>query len=420
MRKWLILLLALLLACPALAEDASPFYLLVAEDGTPVGTAALCQDASTLLAAAHLAEQGTLMAQGAGGTMAITQVRPMGSDLALLTLASPSPAEPLALNLEGTPVAVLGYDEKGAPCYSTLEQRAIIPYGEDYALTFTAQVPMLPGGILLDNEASLCGLCVASYGEGVNRYVGIAGQLLQAVKHNATWVAGFTAVPGAGEIDVDWSACDMACSQEDCLNVLFVEDVANPYYSYYTTEGTSRATLLVPPGRSYRLWLQHAHGEPATGMAMPESLAQAVELPAPEAFDRYAFTNADMYLSAVPAARAESAANTRQPPMPAITAQALLEPDSAIFLQVRSAYQVEEEQTALLVTSLVSPEGYCFTLEGSFLFSPSLQEQDDWNVDITGLFTSYTTYCGELPGGEYTLSFYLNGALGGSMTFTLE
>lgn len=420
MRKWLILLLALLLACPALAEDVSPFYLLVAEDGTPVGTAALCQDASTLLAAAHLVEQGSLMAQGAGGTIAVTQVRLMSDDLALLTLASPSPAQPLALNLESTPMAVLGYDEKSAPCYSTLEQRAIIPYGEDYALTFTAQLPMLPGGILLDNEANLCGLCVASYGEGVNRYVSIAGQLLETVKHNATWVTGFTAVPGAGQIEVDWSACDVACSQEDCLLVLFAEDVENPYYSYYTTKGRTRATLLLPPGRSCRLWLQHAHGEPATGMTMPESLAQQVALPDPEVFDRYAFTNGEMYLSAVPAAQAESAANTRQPPMPAVTAQALLEPDSAIFLQVRSSYQVEEEQTALLVTSLVSPEGCCFTLEGSFVFSPTLQDQDDWNINVTELFTSCAAYCGGLPGGEYTLSFYLNGALGGTMTFTLE
>lgn len=420
MKKILVLLLALLLAYPALAEEASPFYLLTAADGTPVGTAVLCQDASTLLAAAHLTGQGELLAQGSGGPMAVTQVRTLGSSLALLTLDTPSPAAPLALNLEATPALAFGYDEKGQACISTLEQRSIIPYGDDFALTFTAQQAMLPGSILVDENGCLCGLCVASYGEGINRYVGIAGQMLAPIQYNAAWVTDFTATPGSGSVTVDWSACDMQCSREDCVMSVFAEDIQNPYFSYYAAKESTSASLLLAPGRTYRLWLQHAHGEPQPNMSLPGGSAQLVKLPSPERFTLYGFKTQDMHLSAVPAREAAEAENTYQPPMASISAAALLDPDSTIFMQVRSTYQVEEEQSAMLLASLVTPEGCCFTMEGLFLFEPTLQQQDDWNLNITNLLDACVSYCGQLAAGEYTLSFYLDGALGAEVTFTLE
>lgn len=420
MKKLLAVLLTLLLIFPAVAEEESALYLLTKADGTPVGTAALCLDATTLVAAAHLAGQGELLAVGAGGTFAMTAMGSLDGNLALFTLETPAPATPMALSLTSTPALAWGHDESGQACTSTLGMASVMPYGEDYAMTYTAQQAMLPGSVLVDESGSLCGVTLAAYGEGINRYVAVAGQSLAAIQYNAAWLTGFATTVEAGAVTVDWSGCDLACGQEDCVVAVFVQDTANPYFMYYAPEEGTQATLPLTPGRSYGLWVQHAHGEPQPRMGFTEACMVAVTLPQAEAFTLYDYATSAMHLSSVPQTEAAAAANTYQPPMEAITMDALTAEDCCIFLQVCSTYAVTEEESATLVASLVTPEGYCFTLEGQFLFEPELQQQDDWNMDITELLADCLAYGGQLSPGEYTLSFYLDGALGGTMTFTLE
>lgn len=419
MKKLLVLLLALWMICPAMAEE-SALYLLTNGAGTPAGTAALCLDASTLLAPACLADDQGLQATGAGGTFRVTGARPMGNDLALLTLDAPSPAAPVDINLTGTPARALGHDEKGQACTSGLDYRSVVPFGNDFALIFTVQQAMLPGGLLVDGSGALCGMVTRAYGEGIHRYVAAVGNMLAGVQQNAGWVTDFAATPGPGELLVDWSACQPSCQEKDCVYTVFVQDKGNPFFSYYVVEEGTQTRMQLPPGRSYLVWLQHAHGEPRPDVPMAADCAVPVRLPDPAAFDLYAFRNAMIHLSAVPAREAEQAENTCLPPMESITLSALTDPDTAIFLQVRSTYQVEETQSAMLVATLETPEGCCFALEGTFGFEPSLQQQDDWNVNITELLDSCISYCGQLSPGEYTLSFYLDGSLGGAIGFELE
>ena len=42
-----------------------------------------------------------------------------------------------------------------------------------------------------------------------------------------------------------------------------------------------------------------------------------------------------------------------------------------------------------------------------------------WHADVTDLVRDCLAYSGDLP-GEYTLSYYLDGRLAASFTFTLE
>lgn len=425
MKKVIILLLALLLAFPALGEsESSALYLLVQRTSTgemqPVGSAVLYQDKTTLLTAAPITQAEGLYAQGEGGIFGIAAMKPTDDGLSLLTLEVSSPATPLAANPEGSPALALGHDTEGKACSSTLEYMTIMPYGSSYALVYTAQQAMLPGSVLLDDSGAICGVTLATYGEGINRYVAATDQMLTSVQYDVSWLTGLTADYAQGLLTVDWSACDMTCEQDDCVITLFVTDIQNPYFTYYIIEEENQVELLLPPGRSYRLWLQHAHGEAQPGMTFPENRSILAELPMPNAFCLYDYQTAAMYLSAVPVGRADEADNTYLPPMEEVTAQTLLDQENTVFLQVRSTYAVDQQEDALLIASLTTPEGYCFYLEGQFLFLPELQQQDDWNVNITDLLNAYLAYCGKLSSGDYTLSYYLDGSIGAQYCFTLE
>lgn len=423
-KRFIVLLLALLLAFPVLGEETdSALYLLVLRDAaeeTMVGSAVLCRDHTTLLTAAPLTLTDGLYAQGAGGSVSITAATPLDDGLTLLTLEAPAPGEPLAVNPEGTPALVWGHDSEGQACSSALDYMTIMPYGSDYALVYTAQQAMLPGGILLDENGAVCGVTLAAYGEGINRYVAVADQALVGLQYDVSWVSGFAVEQEQGLLRVDWSGCDLACGREDCVISLFVQDTQNPYFTYYIVEEGTQAELLLPPGRSYQLWLQHSHGEAQPNMVFPEKCAALAELPAPGSFTLYDYETAAMHLSAVPAAQADEADNTYLPPMENVTAETLLDPESAIFFQVRSTYAVDQQEDSLLVIALTTPEGYSFYTEGQFLFQPELQQQDDWNVNMTDLLDTYVTYCGQMASGSYTISYYLDGELGAQLCFTLE
>lgn len=425
MKRLMILLLALLLALPALGEEeSSALYLLLLQDTSgemqPVGSAVLYGDACTLLTTAPIAKAEGLCAQGAGGTLSITAIKPMENDMTLLTLEQPSPAAPMSLNLEASPAMVLGYDMAGNACTSTLSDMTVMPYGNGYALVYTVQQAMLPGSILVDASGIFCGAALAAYGEGINRYIATTNQALTGLQYGVSWISGFSVTYAQGLLTVDWSACDLSCDQENCVISLFVQDTKNPYFTYYIVKEGTQAELLLLPGRSYQLWLQHAHGEAQPSVTLPENRSFAAEIPSPGNFTLYDYQTAAIYLSTVPAAQAAASDNIYLPPAQNITRETLLDPESTFFLQVRSTYAVQQQESALLAASLTTPEGYSFQAEGQFLFQPELQQQDDWNVNITDLLDAYLSYCGQLSSGDYTLSYYLDGAIGAQYHFTLE
>ena len=56
------------------------------------------------------------------------------------------------------------------------------------------------------------------------------------------------------------------------------------------------------------------------------------------------------------------------------------------------------------------------------MFEPSLQARDEWNVEIYSMLDDYLAYndTGAFAPGEYTLCYYLDGALANQLSWTLE
>lgn len=437
-RVLIVLLTALLLSSAALAEADVPqalpllpesLYLLVSRDtqgvDTPVGSAVVYQNQSTLLTTAWTLLQldGELYALGAGDEIEITGSA-MLSDrdgLVTLTLASPSPAAPLSPNPVGTAVYALGHTlQEQAVCHP-IQYPSAIPYGESAAMLYSVPGAMLPGSVLLDEQGLLCGISLAAYGEGVNRYVALPLSESTLAADTISWLTGFTVTADAGYLHVDWSACDMTCDKDDCVTGVFYADTRNPYYSYFMEEETSVEILMVP-GHNYQVWVQHAHGDIDTDAARPEEASVLATIPEAEAFERYNYKDSSIYLAAVPLEDAEECINMHIPPMEAMTAEALADAESAIFMQVVSSYTVAADVEADLLVVLTTPEGYTFDLPGTFLFDTTLQEKDEWNVEIYPLLDDYLSFneSGEFVPGEYTLCYYLDGALANQLTWVLK
>lgn len=424
-KRVLILLLALLLlASAACAEPTEALYLLVDGEKT-LGTAVLYQDQNKLLTTLWtlMTAEDDFSAVGAGGTLPVTGTEILADGLVELTLGEASPATPLTVSAGAQEVYVLGHDAQHQPLHAAAAQFSMFPYEGTVRVLYTAPTAMLPGSVLLDGQGSLCGVTLAAYGEGVNRYVAMSAAEIAPMEQSDTlWLRDFTVAAGKGVINVDWSACDLNCEKDDCVISLFVADSKNPFYSCLEiTDGTDIAMPAVP-GRSYQVWMQHAHQQVDHDSFCPEAAVATVTLDPAEPFALYDYQDMEIYLSSSPMENMESYINTYLPPMENVNAQSLADPERAVFLQVSSSYTVEKNEDASLLVALTTPEGYVLDTLGGFTFDVSLQKQDHWNVEIYPLLDDYLgfTPTGEFAPGEYTVSYYLDGALANSYTWTME
>lgn len=425
-RVLMLLLAMLLLASAACAEPADALYLLV--DGEqPLGTAVLFKDQNTLLTTLWTllgAPWEDLRAVGAGGSLPVAEWNgTLNADLVELTLEEASPATPLAISEGAQTVYVLGHDLQKQSVHAEAAYLSVIPYEETARVMYTAPAALLPGSVLLDEQGALCGVTLSAYGESVNRYVAMSATEIMPMESNDTaFLRGFTVTPGVGEFTVDWSACDLSCEREDCVISLFFADSMNPFYSYMDQlEGTG-TVVPVMPGRSYEVWMQHAHQQIDHSIPCPEEAVVTVEIAPAEPFALFEYQDAEIYLSAAPMKGVANYYNTYLPPVETIDAQILSDPEKAIFLQVSSSYTVEKSEEAILLVTLTTPEGYVLDYLGGFTFDVSLQEKDNWNVEISTLLDDYLdlSNTGEFSAGEYTVSYYLDGALGNRFTWVME
>ena len=425
-RVLMILLTLLLLASAACAEPADALYLLV--DGEqPLGTAVLYKDQNTLLTTLWTlvgAPCEDLHAVGAGGSLPVAEWNgTLNADLIELTLEEASPATPLAISEGAQTVYVLGHDLQKQSVHAEAAHLSIIPYGETARVMYTAPAALLPGGVLVDEQGALCGVTLSAYGESVNRYVAMSATEITPMEGSDTaWLQGFTVTPGVGKFTVDWSACDLSCERKDCVISLFFADSMNPFYSYMDQlEGTS-AVVPVMPGRSYEVWMQHAHQQIDHSIPCPEEAVVTVGIAPAEPFALYDYHDAEIYLSAAPMKGVTSYYNTYLPPVENISADTLSDPETAVFLQVSSSYTVEKNEEASLLVTLTTPEGYVLDYLGGFTFDASLQEKDNWNVELCPLLDDYLSMngTGEFAAGVYTVSYYLDGALGNSFAWVME
>ena len=436
---FLCLLCLLAGVIPAGAEELSPVYVLMsitpAGERTSLGTAVLLGDSSTLVTTqwAAMADSG-LYAVGSGGTLAIARVSvpASGSDLVTLTLREPSPAQPVQLGEADENLTCVGLrrgETQPESCSADLLTLAV--YEQSACMLYTGLESMLPGALLFNGQGQLAGLTMAAYGEGLNRYVAYPTDVLQArlsgeapadiaaAQEQVGWLSGMEVTAERGEMTVRWDVQDLPEQPEGSAVYLLWQDMGNDYVSYGEVDWTEGyATFACVPGRSYLVWLQQSlTGEPdlATLSAENAVLAEAAQT-AP--FTEYGFHDEIMYLTSVP--ENHGYGDTEQiPPLGDFTVAGLTAEGFCCYLQAVSVYEVTETQTATLVLALQAPDSSMYTELAEYVFMPELNGNDTWHADITELVRDCLDYSGGLP-GEYTLSYYLDGQLAASFTFTLE
>lgn len=439
LKKFLILLLALMLPCAALADASSAVYRLYdyAPDGETymLGTGVLVGDQTTLLSTVSASTvEGQLWAVGEGGAIWIS--RAMGftdrGELAVLTLTKPSPATPLTLAPDGAaPERVLASDWDASQLDMYVDVVAPLTLREgDCVLYETAEDHLLPGGALLDEDGHLAGLSLYSYGEGDGRYVAITAEGIRTLMENwkagkdaggNRWLGGFTVDWKHARCIVDWSGCELPeGATADQLRIYFM-DTQNPYYTYYPCEaGTTTQTLYLTPGRSYHIGLLHVTGE-VGNIDLPNVASQDVTIPAAEPITLHNYHDSDFYLGVMPADWTDEPF-TPVERLTEITAEALSRPDQALFWQAFTTYQTDEMQDCLMLFTLETPEGYCTSYVAGFIFDPSMQQSDVWHADVTHLFDLYLEFngTGEYAPGAYKLNCFIDGSLCNSICWELD
>ena len=91
-----------------------------------------------------------------------------------------------------------------------------------------------------------------------------------------------------------------------------------------------------------------------------------------------------------------------------------------LWLQITSSYTVTEDQEETLLLCLFTPDGQCLVEMASFLYGFDFMEADNWHYDMSKMFREAREFCGDpLPGGTYTLAYYIGDSLAGSFSFDL-
>lgn len=421
---------------PALAqEELSPVYTMMSVDAegvmTPLGTAVLVEDASTLLTTIWAAQpDGRLMAVGSDGALAVTGIRqPDGnSPLLVLTLAQPSPAQPAALGTAEGPLTVRGVTAEGTVFSTPARHITTTPLDGASCLLYTGIGGTLPGAVLMNAQGDIAGMAVATYTEGVHRYVAYTAEKIAAVLRGETesapasdgvaWLTGFTAAVERGMMTVDWSGVVPAEGAADSAFTLFWMDSANGYYTYAPMDwAEGRAEVSVAPGHTYLIWLQQSKTGEADMNAELPGAAAVTQAPLLPPFSDLNFADEASYLACAEASSPETLQVL--PPMEDITVPRLQDEGLRMYLQVTNTYQTERQQEALLTTVLTAPDGSCYWDTDGYLFLPELGACDSWYMEVTALFRDCEQFTGLGP-GRYTLTYYLDGQLGGEVTFTLE
>ena len=436
---FLCLLCLLAGVIPAGAEELSPVYVLMsitpAGERTSLGTAVLLGDSSTLFTTqwAAMADSG-LYAVGSGGTLAIARVSvpASGSDLVTLKLREPSPAQPVQLGEADDSLTCLGLRRgETQPESCTAEGLTMAVFEQSACMLYTGLAGMLPGALLFNSQGQFVGLTMAAYGEGLNRYVAYPADVLQArlsgegpadtaaAQEQVRWLSGFEAAAERGELTVRWDVLNLLEQPEGSEVYLIWQDTGNDYVSYGTVDwAEGYATFACVPGRSYGVWMAVSDAGAPTGDMLRRDRAVMVRVEETQPFTDYGFHDEIMYLTSVPVDQ-EYGDTEQIPPLGDFTVAGLAAEGFCCYLQAVDMYKVAETQTATLVIAMQSPDGGMYTDLAGYIFMPDLDGSDTWHADITELVQDCIHYCGSLP-GEYTLSYYLDGQLAASFTFTLE
>lgn len=441
MKKLLALLLCALLLpiLPAVAEDELelPLFRLVTfnAEGREVtlGSALLAVEEDMLLTTVPVADWGTVIAYSPDGmAYSVWAEKELSHGVTLLWLNRKTGHAPAWLSLPFGVLRVVGYTRSGLFHDMESEHPMMTGYHDETAWLVDAVEPLLPGAVVTGNGNEWLGLVAATWGEGEASYVALPVSTMREVLKEAEsarapvnpgWLTGLFLRYQDGVLTVDWSGSEIEGLSEDSGFVVYVQDVGNEdlFYTYYRIEDASVRSkdIIVAPGRHYQVWVWHDRGG-NSGVKNPGVRnATMFETPDSGLFTDYGFTSECRFV----VTKDDGDPNISEDiaDVSADNIFMLLEAGKELYLRVVNTYDVDEDIKLPLVIALETPEGYLFTDEQGYIFSPEYEENDVWSVPVGELFKTYFEYgVGYCVPGEYRLRYAIDGVWAGEYAFTKE
>lgn len=427
-KRILLLLLTLMLLCGGIvhAEQSydkigSAMYRIVlrTEKGdTTLGSGVLFMDRKILLTAEGCCREGQLYAIGMDGEHAILDWKAKeGLGVALMELATPSSAEPLALTTTDSKSLpfIFGVNAAGSagsvPLYLV---RKSMHQGQD-ALLLTGEEGLLPGGFMTDAQGNLVGMVIAQQMEGVGSYVALdANELYTAL------VAGQNQNAAYLECKLTWQSGMLIVNWQDAvrdsgLYVITISGDHNNYYTTYEADQEHRSIeLLVPPGHTYEVQVQWAPSKKEAPTPVWNAM-KSITIPALP-FASYGYTQSSS-LCSVPAGQE---VKTELTAMPVISVDTLTDKAADIYLQVRNSFDVDAVVGVPMAFELIAPDGQFFYEEMRYTLSPEHEKDDSFVLLVDDLMASCAEFAGGIvKAGDYVLRYALNGKIAGEYAFTV-
>ncbi len=428
MKKLLMLLLSLCLVCSPLAGladnalDAAQNALctiVLRQDGAdiPLGSGVIVLRGDLLLTAESCLQEGDLYAISENGTFRVTaSTHYAGAGVGFLHLEGEAGDPlPLATMTRYALPALMGIDAQGNALTAELYRGMSDVYRYQGALRLFSEEGLMPGAVMVDETGALMALAVTQHGEGVGQYIAMDAELLSRI------------LPAAGEKVIHLMP---ECSWEGGLLTIAWEDTGktdgvyyvtfsgdeNSYYTFLTVDApATQVTTAVAPGHGYNIQVRWLPDE--KDAANLDWLRMAhYDVPAAAPLTAHGFTQ-DCYGVFVPADDPH-AGHERQE---RFTVAQAMNAKLTGCLQIHNTYDVDGEIELPMVMCLTAPDGQFYFYEGGYLFSPEYETSDDFCVSLADQWADCAAFSEGrriLP-GQYTLSYYIGGELGGECTLTL-
>ena len=449
MKRLFALLLALCCLCTAALAEGDVWALYAqATDGSDylLGTAIPCGEGMLLSVDGIVLDGMALHAENRGTTARITHAAGLDSGALILYADGVTGALPAASAETGDTVYVTAAREDGVVSAEGKITAAVTWRGQTCPLLHCA-AELTFGAPVTDAQGGLIGLVGAVWGEGRSNYVVLPAQQMltqlqdgfdegsaviydgvndafggvtpqEATGDSTRWVGDFTASAEGSRITVDWSETTHTAPEGTQYYVLFM-DMMNPFYSYMAPENSDDTSLsfYAAPERTYAVWLQCcAEGDVSSDVDV--KTMKVVNTAAAVPFADYNYLDRELYLGTVPAGSTEN--SVKADALEKITVDAIKDDATDFVLQAVSQYEVTEEITMTMQTIVITPENYAFILDSAYIFMPEIQQEDVWNASLEDLFGAYERFAGFITKGDYTITYYFDGQLVGSLTFTIE
>ncbi len=291
--------------------------------------------------------------------------------------------------------------------------------------TFFSAEDFLPGSVVMDERADICGIVLSSWGEGLGKYFAVSTEsIMDALSENDITEVALEGLPAyqndsgieftydGGILTIDLSGVPLTEEQAAQNLRVYVNAYPNQYQEWHDfAPGDSLVTrVLALPESSLAVFLCQGEGEDENTL-----LVQPYTVPAASFMDRYSYADSEIYLgvsgSGDPLADDEAAL-----PVDHVTVDELFGGEKRFYFQMISSYRVEQETREPLLMALTAPDGQFVCQSGTFIYMPEIEERDVWHFDLTNSLAMMAEFTGK-QSGTYTLAYYLDGSIAGMIEF---